>query len=150
MSKQIDYTFNYEAEEDDDQSKQTNQFLAVLDAYGDHQPDNLKVKIGSANFGSGNYPDASKHRWLVRVHRGYSLSVDVAAVDLEKDLDTVNVYSVGANGEKKLVEEVNGAGRVDTSSNQLLVVFKSDCSVSRGGFSAVVSVAKNDQPSSLT
>ena len=77
----IDYTFNYEAEapKDDDQSKQTNQFLAVLDVYGE-RPDNLRVNIGSANFGFGNYPDASKHRWLVRAHQGYSLSLDVGAV----------------------------------------------------------------------
>ena len=142
---EIDYTFNYETEKPDEenQSKQTNQFLAVLDVYSD-KPDGLKIKIESANFGYGNYPDASKHRWLIRTHPGYSLSLDVKKVDLERDLDTVNVYDVSSNGDKKLVEEVVISTQLDTSSNQLLVVFKSDCSVSRGGFSAIVNVVKND------
>jgi len=141
---EIDYTFNYETEkpEEENQSKQTNQFLTVLDLYSD-KPENLKITFSSANFDYGNYPDASKHRWLIRTHAGYSLSLDVKKVDLERDLDTVNVYDVSTNGNKKLLREVELSTQLDTSSNQLLVVFKSDCSVSRSGFSAIVTVVEN-------
>ena len=44
--------------------------------------------------------------WLIRTYTGYSLSLDLKKVDLEKDVDTVNVYDVVSNGDKKLVEQV--------------------------------------------
>ena len=136
---EIDFSFNYEASATE--SKQTNQFLAVLDIYS-NDPRNLKVKLSSANFGEGNYPDNSKHRWLIRTHEGYSLSLDIKKFDLEKDLDALTVYAVQPSGTRKLVSDVTVAQQLDARTNQLLVMFHSDCSVTREGFSAVVSVAR--------
>jgi len=137
---EIGYSFNYEVESSE--SKQTNQFLAILDIFSEN-PETLKIKLNSANFGYGTYPDGSKHRWLMRTHPGYSLSVDVKEIDLEKDLDALTVHDVQSSGKRKLLSEVSVAKRLDTFSNRVLVTFKSDCSVNRGGFTAVVSVSKN-------
>jgi len=139
---EIGYSFNYEV--GSEESKQTNQFLAILDVFSD-SPETLKIKFSSANFGAGKYPEGSKHRWLMRTRAGYSLSMDVKEVDLEKDLDTLTVYDVRSSGEKKVLSEVSVAKQLDTFSNRVLTVFKSDCSVNRGGFSAVVSIVKNKQ-----
>ena len=141
---EIGYSFNYEVESSE--SKRTNQFLAILDIFSEN-PSTLKIKLNSANFGYGTYPDGSKHRWLMRTHPGYSLSVDVKEIDLEKDLDALTVHDVQSSGKKKLLSEVSVAKRLDTFSNRVLVTFKSDCSVNRGGFTAVVSVSKNKRKS---
>ena len=61
---------------------------------------------------------------MIRTHAGYSLSLDEENVDMEKDLDTVTVYDVHSSGTKKLVSEVNVTKQHDTSTNQILVVFK--------------------------
>ena len=140
----IGYSFNYEVESVE--SKQTNQFLAILDIFSDN-PETIKIKFSSANFGAGYYPEGSKHRWLIRTHAGYSLSIDVKEVDLEKDLDTLVVYDVQSSGEKKVLSEVSVAKQLGTFSNRVLAIFKSDCSVNRGGFSAVVNIAKNKRES---
>ena len=139
---EIDFTFNYEVESMEGESKQTNQFLAIIDVFSDH-PETLKIKLSSANFGYGYYPEGSKHRWLIRTHAGNSLSLDMKNVDLEKDLDTITVYDVQSSGEKKLLSELNVAKQLNTLSNHILVVFMSDCSVNRGGFSAIVSVLRD-------
>ena len=141
---EIEYSFNYKAESAE--SKRTNQFLAILDVFSDN-PETIKIKFSSANFGFGAYPEGSKHRWLVRTRAGYSVSIDVKEVDLEKDLDVLTVYDVRSSGENEVLSEVSVAKQLDTFSNRVLAVFKSDCSVNRGGFSAVVSVAKNKQKS---
>jgi len=137
---EISYSFNYELESVE--SKQTNQFLAILDIFSDN-PETLKINFSSANFGFGEYPDVSKHRWLIRTRAGYSLSIDVKEVELEKDLDTLTVYDVQSSGEKKVLSEVSVAKQFETFSNRVLVLFKSDCSVNRGGFTAVVNISKN-------
>ena len=136
----VGYTFNYEVKSKE--SKQTNQFLAVFDIFSDN-PENLKIKFNSANYGFGYYPDVSKHRWLIRTHAGYALSIDIKEVDVEKDLDTLTGYDFQSSGEKKLLSEVNVARQLDTFSNYVLIVFQTDCSIHRGGFSAVVNIAKN-------
>ena len=141
---EIGYSFNYEVESAE--SKQTNQFLAILDIFSDN-PETLKIKFNSANFGFGEYPAGSKHRWLIRTRTGYSLSIDIKEVELEKDVDVLAVYDVQSSGEKKLLSEVSVAKQLDTFSNRVLAVFKSDCSVNRGGFSAVVNIAKNKRKS---
>jgi len=145
---EIDFTFNYEVESMEGESKQTNQFLAILDIFSDH-PEQLQIKLSSANFGYGYYPEGSKHRWLIRTHAGHSLSLDMKNVDVEKDLDTITVYDVQSSGNKKLLSEVNVAKQLNTLSNHILVVFKSDCSVNRGGFSAVVNVARDEPTSTI-
>ena len=122
--------------------KKTNQFLAILDIFRDN-PETLKVKFNSANFGTGTYPNGAKHRWLIRTRAGYSLSIDVKEVDLEKDLDTLTVYDVQSSWEKKVLGEVSVAKKLHTFSSRVLAVFKSNCSVNRRGFSAVVIIVKN-------
>ena len=141
-SNEITFDLNYQSEDSKD-SKLTNQFLSVLDLYSQH-PEHIRVKLKSANFAHGKYPDSAKHRWLVRAHPGHSLLVNFEEVDVEKGADQVTVYDVQSGGTKRLVGEVTVAKQLKVSSNEVMVVFKSDCSVGRGGFSAVVTAVRDD------
>ena len=141
------YSINYKANkesQDDQATKLNNQFLSVVDLYS-LDPTNLKIKLTSANFGEGNYPDLAKHRWIIRTHDGYFLKLNFKVVQIEGDLDTIEVYKFEVNGDKKIVDDVKVAKQLVVNSNQLVIVFKSDCTVNKRGFQATVQAIKSDK-----
>ena len=146
-STTMNYLFHYEAnkESQDDQStKQNNQFLSVVDLYS-LDPSNLKVTISSSNYGVGNYPDLAKHRWLIRTHDGFFLKINFEHVQVEADLDIIDVYKFHASSDKELVDQVTVAKQLVVKCNQALIVFRSDCSVNRSGFQATALIIKNNE-----
>ena len=143
-SMTMNYLFHYEANkesQDDQATKQNNQFLSVVDLYS-LDPSNLKITISSSNYGVGNYPDLAKHRWLIRTHDGFFLKINFDVVDVEIDLDRIDVYKFHDNRDKEFVEEINVAKQLIVKSNQVLIVFGTDCTVSRSGFQATVQAMK--------
>ena len=133
--------FNYDADKFArlSQSKFTNQFLSILEFYSAH-PETITLGISSANFGHGNYPKVSKHRWLLSTLPGYSLTVDFKNVDLEKNVDNIQVYSFNNKNEKTHIKSVRSVEKLSTVSNRILIIFTSDCSENHRGFNATVSV----------
>ena len=136
MSYLINYKANKESQ-DGQVTKLNNQFLSVVDLYS-LDPTNLKIQLSSANFNGGNYPDLAKHRWIIRTHDGFFLKLNFRVVKIEADIDTIEVYKFEANGDKKIVDEVKVAKQLVVDSSQLVIVFRSDCTVNRRGFEATV------------
>ena len=85
-------------------------------------------------------------RWYIRCSDGYRFNVDFTDFNIEAELDRVVLFSVDDDGTKKLLAEVSSVGNYQTDSNQLLVLFNSDCDLSMRGFRAVVSVVEIDVP----
>merc|ERR1719427_943849 len=139
--KHLELFFNYDADKlvSLSQSKFTNQFLSILEFYSAH-PETISVGINSANFGHGNYPKVSKHRWLLSTLPGHSLTVDFKSVDIEKNVDNIQVYSFNNKNEKTHIKSVRAVEKLSTESNRILIIFTSDCSESHRGFNATVSV----------
>jgi len=142
MRYSINYIANKESQ-DDQVTKLNNQFLSVVDLYS-LDPTNLEIQLSSANFGEGNYPDLAKHRWIIRTHEGYFLKLNFKVVKIEDDVDTIEVYKFETNGDKKIVDEINVAKQLVVNSNQLIIVFISDCTVNKRGFQATVQSIKSD------
>merc|ERR1719427_171110 len=139
--KHLELFFNYDADKfaSLSQSKFTNQFLSILEFYSAH-PETITVGITSANFGHGNYPKVSKHRWLLSTLPGYSLTVDFKNVDLEENVDNIQVYNFNENHNKTHIKSIRAVEKLNTVSNRILIIFTSDCSESHRGFNATVSV----------
>ena len=89
-------------------------------------------------------------RWYIRCSDGYRFNVDFTDFNIEAELDRVVLFSVDDDGTKKLLAEVNSVGKYQTDSNQLLIIFHSDCDLSMRGFRAVVSVVEIDVPQTTT
>merc|ERR1719427_1991109 len=141
--KHLELFFNYDADKfvSLSQSKFTNQFLSVLEFYSKH-PEKISVAISSANFGHGNYPKISTHRWLLSTLTGHSLTIDFKSVDLEENVDNIQVYSFDENNNKTHIKSIRSVEKLSTESNKILVVFTSDCNENHRGFNATVNVIK--------
>ena len=133
--------FNYDADKfvKLSRSKFTNQFLTILEFYSKH-PETITIGINSANFGHGNYPKISIHRWLLSTLPGYSLTIDFKNVDLEENVDNIQVYSFNENHNKTHIKSIRGVEKLSTESNKILIIFTSDCSENHRGFNATVHV----------
>merc|ERR1719427_337824 len=145
-SMTMSYSKNYKANkesQDNQVTKLNNQFLSVVDLYS-LDPTNLEIKLSSANYGEGNYPDLAKHMWIIRTHDGYFLKLNFRVVQIEDDLDTIEVYKFEANGDKNIVDNVKVAKQLVVNSNQLVIVFKSDCTVNKRGFQATAKAIKSN------
>ena len=146
--------FNYDADKfiSLSQSKFTNQFLSVLEFYSKH-PETISVAISSANFGHGNYPKISTHRWLLSTQAGYSLIVDFKSVDLEENVDNIQVYRFNQKNKKTHRKSIRSVEKLSTESNRILIIFTSDCSENHRGFNATVNVNRiytTTEPASKT
>merc|ERR1719427_797521 len=139
--KHLELFFNYDADKfvSLSQSKFTNQFLSVLQFYSNH-PETISVEISSANFGHGNYPKISTHRWLLSTLTGYSLTIDFKNVDLEENVDNIRVYSFNEKNQKTHIKSIRNVVKLNTESNKILIIFTSDCSENRRGFKATINV----------
>ena len=139
--KHLELFFNYDADKfvSFSQSKFTNQFLSVLEFYSKH-PETISVEISSANFGHGNYPKVSKHRWLLSTVTGYSLTIDFKNVDLEENIDNIQVYTLKENNNKTHIKSIRNVEKLNTESNKILIIFTSDCSENHRGFKANINV----------
>merc|ERR1719427_1139715 len=113
--KHLELFFNYDADKlvSLSQSKFTNQFLSVLEFYSKH-PETISVEISSANFGHGNYPKVSKHRWLLSTQAGYSLIVDFKSVDLEENVDNIQVYRFNQKNKKTHRKSIRSVEKLST------------------------------------
>ena len=148
----LTYSINYEANKEIQKcgqvTKQNNQ-LFLVELYS-LDSTNLKVTIGSANFGIGNYPDLAKHRWIIRTHHGFFLRLNFKTVEVEVDVDTIDVYKLRTNGDTELVDQVNVAKQLIIKSNQVEIVLRSDCTVNRSGFQATVQSIKSSNQTEKT
>ena len=146
------YSINYEANkenENDQETKQNNQVLSVVDLYS-LDPTKLEVSLSSVNFKEGNYPDLAKHKWVIRTHNGFYLNINFEIVEMELDIDTISVYKFYDNGEKELVDQINFARQLLIKCNQVVIVFRSDCTVNKSGFQAAVKAIRKDIPEATT
>merc|ERR1719427_2275357 len=139
--KHLELFFNYDADKfvSLSQSKFTNQFLSILEFYSAH-PETISVGINSANFGHGNYPKISIHRWLLSTLPGYSLTINFKNVDLEENVDNIRVYSFNEKNQKTHIKSIRSVDKLSTESNKILIVFTSDCSENHRGFNATIHV----------
>jgi len=123
--------------------KFTNQFLVSLNFYSTN-PEDLNVKISSANFGHGAYPRVSKHRWLLRTISGYNLKITFNFVDIENGFEQIGVYSVKESMNetvKRLITEVTNATTVSADTNVVLIRFSTtEGSRHHRGFNATINV----------
>ena len=132
----MSHSFNYKANkenQEDQVTKLNNQFLSVVDLYS-LDPTSLKIKLSSSNFGQGNYPDLAKHRWIIRTHDVFFLYLNFRTVEIEVDLDTIEVYKFQDNSNKTIVDQVKHAKKLVVNCNQVVIVFRSDCTVNKRGF----------------
>ena len=53
------------------------------------------------------------------------------------------MFDVSTENPRKLITEVSGLGTIKTNTNNLLVVFRSDCDSSFAGFRAVLKAVEN-------
>ena len=56
---------------------------------------------------------------------------------MEKNSDEILLYDASPSG-NNLFGEITSLGEIETTSNELLISFKSDCDVTNKGFQAVV------------
>ena len=149
--RELNLEFNYDADSfaRTIASNYTNQFLTTLDFFS-QTPEDLNVKISSANFGHGTYPKISKHRWLVRTVSGYHLNINFDNVDIESSVDEIRVYNLKEHNTnskilKTLVTKVTSATTVSVESNSALITLSTtECSRHHRGFNATVNVNKYD------
>ena len=91
----------------------------------------------------GNYPINKECDWTISVPTGQKVKIVFDKFITEASYDPVKVYD-GENDSSTLIKEISGSSipaEIKSTGNQLHVTFKSDVSVTGGGFKAIVSGA---------
>jgi len=127
-------------------SKQVNKFLVLVDLDSD-DPENLEVNIDSVNYALGDYPNNAKHTWFIRCKYGFSFNVHITDFDMESELDHLTLISAPAGSKMEIIDKVSSVGITETETNQLLVIFQSDCDTALRGFKAVIKAVRMTNPS---
>ena len=81
------------------------------------------------------------YRWLIRCLPGYFIKLNVTNFQIEENSDEILLYDATTN-ENNIIGEITSLGEIETSTSELLVVFKSDCHVTDKGFEIVVEIIK--------
>jgi len=143
-----EFQSNYELINNDESEKQVNSFLIVIELNGENL-EQLAATISSANFGRKNYPNESRHRWLIRCPPGYFIKLNVTSYQVERNFEEVLLYDA-TNGGNSLVGEITSLGEFATTSSELILVFKSDCEVTGKGFQAIVEFSERVIPTTAS
>ena len=64
--------------------------------------------------------------------------------EIEKDLDELSLFSISSDESQTLIKEIRSVGTIETKTNQLLIVFRSDCDTSLGGFRGILTAVKSE------
>jgi len=129
--------------------KKVNKLFAALDL-NTNDPRYFVTTITSVNFKSNGYPNNSKHKWYIRCHKDYQFIFEITDFDIENEFDRLALLAVKNDGSKQLLVEVDAVGTYQTNTNQLLVLFRSDCDTSMNGFRALITTVKTETGTETT
>ena len=87
--------------------------------------------------------------WIVRCHPEYAFNIHFTNYDVEAEFDGVNVYDI-SKGNRRLISKVLGLGIAETNTNNLLIIFNSDCDSNFSGFRAVLTAVKKNNTHETT
>ena len=82
-------------------------------------------------------------RWVVRCHHDFIFNLRILNFEVENEFDGLNFYDL-SEGSRRLISEVSGLGTTETNTNNLLMVFKSDCDSNFSGFRAVLTAVEKN------
>ena len=66
---------------------------------------------------------------------------------MESELDHLTLISAPAGSKMEIIDKVSSVGITETETNQLLIIFHSDCDTARRGFKAVIKAVRMTNPS---
>ena len=92
-------------------------------------------------FFLGNYPINKNCDWTVSVPAGQKVKIVFTKFETESRYDPVKVYD-GSSKRSTKIKTISGTtipAEITTTGNKLHVTFKSDQSITSGGFKAIVS-----------
>jgi len=140
--EEVNFEFSYSAVGGNSEKKKINKFLSelVLDT---EDPQQVNVVITSSNFNATSYPSNSKHLWVVRCHHDFIFNLRILNFEVENEFDGLNFYDL-SEGSRRLISEASGLGTTETNTNNLLMVFKSDCDSNFSGFRAVLTAVEKN------
>ena len=97
------------------------------------------------NHTAKNYPNGERSLTLIRVPEGYAVRLDFQTFALETNYDFMWIYD-GDNEFAPLIGRYNtqSPGTVQSSSNVVMIEFRSDCNDSDAGWHALWSAVKID------